>query len=585
MRNRFKKTLLGVLSAGIAMNAADAHGAGAFYELSKDGALSPSAKSTWGSGVGHRVKAGKDFVEKHEMLTFGAKILAGIAATSALTTFGIPVWLASPLVVHATALAQALGKKSKGEVASEVSDFGKDVGTFFLANRLHTNVMQATKLWAPKVLESTVGKFGVSAVAPLLALSMSKTLVSASLARAKTAASYAKENPLKAAIAVTTAGLATYYGAPLIKEALFRMGETSLSSTKALIDHGSGAIKASVVTYNPFTNGIIKEVEVGKHAVSLSETMVTHANGSMALDKETMRQGVDAVKDLVERVKEKGVSLVNLTGAATAWARSEATNIQDYIDRVRQETGVTLNVLTQVDEGQFGRIAAAAKGVDVSKEVVLDTGGGSLQLTQGQTVYGTETASATFASHVEQRTGQKLGNIEWSKDLFKDLLEEAKSKTLASNTAGTGQNVLAALKKNVEQSGGGVKGIGNVYNGVLKFVKSLTTATTRLTSEHLDTAMSKLAGKTTAQIAVLVEEAGLPKALAGNVAANLPLVGGVMKAFDLGFIDVVDTNSGAGVYFYDPLWQDKASNFTVSGVEQLVNTVSKVHRGKEVAKS
>jgi exopolyphosphatase/pppGpp-phosphohydrolase len=236
--------------------------------------------------------------------------------------------------------------------------------------------------------------------------------------------------------------------------------------------------------------------------------------------------------------------------------------------------------LDQVDEGKMGLVAAAAKGVNVSEEVILDTGGGSLQLTKGPTVYGTETASATFGSHVEKFMGKPLNAMKWTKDVFSRLVEEAKAKTLASNTAGTG-DILSLLKESIAKKSGGVKGIGNVYNGMLQFIKHLAPETSQLTLADLEYAMGKLEGLTTDEVGQLVEQAGLDKRFAGNVAANLPLVTGIMKAFDLKFIDVVNADSGMGVFLYGPLWKDGITNSTVGVAKTVLNSVLRVPHLKQ----
>ena len=54
---------------------------------------------------------------------------------------------------------------------------------------------------------------------------------------------------------------------------------------KAVVDHGSGAIKASMKEINPFTGTVLSTVELGKEAVSISKGISEVDESSISLRK------------------------------------------------------------------------------------------------------------------------------------------------------------------------------------------------------------------------------------------------------------------------------------------------------------
>ncbi|MBN9564664.1 MAG: hypothetical protein J0G29_01000 [Alphaproteobacteria bacterium] len=505
------------------------------------------------------------FAQHHPFMMTGAKI----AAVTGLTILGAPAWAVAPAFMASEGLA-------------------KDIAGGYLNHVMSQGALQAIDLWAPSLLESQPLAIGLMVAAPLLSYNVAKTAVSAMASMAGTAISYAKQHPVQAIAAVGVAGLAAWYGTPYIRDALYALGDTTLSATKAIIDNGSGAIKGTAIVYNPFTKTILKETPLGQYGVSLSKTMQTVTEGATTvkmLDSKTMVEASDAIDKLVETAKKAGISPRHITGIATAWARSGATNVADYIEMVRQKTGVTLNVASQLDEGKLGLVAAQSAGIDTSLHPILDTGGGSLQLSrempQSMTarffgsgepdvlVYGTEVASATFANQMQQDYGVgSLADARWSIENLEWMTGRSLELTSARNTALTG-DTLPQLQKMISKYGdGSVIGIGNVYAGILKLVRQFTPETTRITEEGLTVAMEGLDGLSMEQLGTIIEKAGMPKFIAPSIATNLPLVRGIMKAFNVTSIDVASVNSGNGAFFYPQFWQDALSK--VAGIAEVV---------------
>lgn len=362
-------------------------------------------------------------------------------------------------------------------------------------------------------------------------------------ATASYAMDYAKKNPTKALLMGATAAATVYYGTPYLSDAITHLGNMA-PIKKAVVDHGSGAIKASMKEINPFTGTVLSTVELGKEAVSISKG-ISEVDGVKHISKEAMEKGVEAVKKLVKAAKEAGVSDRNITGVATAWVRSGADNISTYLGSLNDSAGIGFHAVSQDTEGALAKLAVERAGESAAK--VLDTGGGSLQLVHDGMVYGTETASETFMQSAKKTfTNLGVSDHMWKKAEFSTLTDLAHKMTAAKNTAN-----LSIMPTGV----GEVVGIGNVYNGLAKVMKSLKIVDTlTITPESIDKLIQELSRKTTEQIGEIVASVGIPKSIAANIATNVALVKGVMETFGINTIKAVDANSGAAAFFLPQFW-------------------------------
>ena len=114
-----------------------------------------------------------------------------------------------------------------------------------------------------------------------------------------------------------------------------------------------------------------------KIALRLSEGM--SADGSVS--SEQADRLVDFVRECVKLSDDQGVE--DLVSFATSALR-EAPNGQAVLDRVAQETGVELEVLSGADEARLTFLAVRRWfGWSSGRLLVLDIGGGSLELASG----------------------------------------------------------------------------------------------------------------------------------------------------------------------------------------------------------
>ncbi len=486
---------------------------------------------------------------------FKKAILSAVGVGTAMNGLAVQAWASH----QDLSFPEAQGKSGiSKQVKGAPTTAGESVAAGVAATKLLTVFGTPVKLAASMFSHSAEG--GMLDFTQSIASLIRRGIMDAAASQAATAASYEHERPIKVALAIKTAGIASYYIPSNLKKVLVELGDSILSAKRAVIDHGSGTIKGSLVTYNPFTNKIIgNETSLGKYFVSLTKAM-KKVGTAQRLDEEVMSQGVEAVKNLVNVALEKGVPLENIVITATAWARAGADNTPDYIKRVKEETGVPFFILSQAEEGKLGQIAVESRGINGREVVVLDTGGASVQLTYGENVHGLTIGSATFAENFKNfMLSDDLDRTQWTRQTFARLRVEGKRQARGENTTQTG-NVLQDLKEVIKNKGGGVKGIGAFYGGVLDFAKVLSpevlpAEATRLTQQDLKVMMEKLEGLMTEEIGDLLEKTGTPRHLTGVATLNIPLMYGIMKAFGVNHIDVVNISSGVGGYFYERLWK------------------------------
>lgn len=100
-----------------------------------------------------------------------------------------------------------------------------------------------------------------------------------------------------------------------------------------------------------------------------------------AIGPEGVDRLVGTVRDAMEAAEDKGVE--DLLPFATSAVR-EASNADQVLARVREETGVDLQVLTGAEEARLTFLAARRWfGWSAGKLLVIDIGGGSLEIAYG----------------------------------------------------------------------------------------------------------------------------------------------------------------------------------------------------------
>jgi exopolyphosphatase/guanosine-5'-triphosphate,3'-diphosphate pyrophosphatase len=142
-----------------------------------------------------------------------------------------------------------------------------------------------------------------------------------------------------------------------------------------VLDVGSNTVHLLVVDAHPGA----RPLPAHSHKAELRLAQLLDDSGAIGDD------GIDkliaVVRDALQAAEDKGV--VDLLPFATSAVR-EATNADDVLARVADETGVRLQVLSGAEEARLTFLAVRRWfGWSAGKLLVLDIGGGSLEIAYG----------------------------------------------------------------------------------------------------------------------------------------------------------------------------------------------------------
>ncbi len=141
----------------------------------------------------------------------------------------------------------------------------------------------------------------------------------------------------------------------------------------AVIDMGSNSFRLVVFTaadgWWKLTDEIYLPVRIGEGLESTGK-----------LGKAPMKRARDAAEVFAHFCAASGLTPENIQAVATSAVR-DASNQQVFLDRVRDETGLEVRVLSRQEEAYYGYLAAV-NSTTLADGAVLDLGGGSLQLVE-----------------------------------------------------------------------------------------------------------------------------------------------------------------------------------------------------------
>jgi exopolyphosphatase/guanosine-5'-triphosphate,3'-diphosphate pyrophosphatase len=140
----------------------------------------------------------------------------------------------------------------------------------------------------------------------------------------------------------------------------------------AVIDLGSNSWRVVVFTYEPG--------QWWKRTDELYETVRIGAGlaASGRLSDEAIDRGLETLVVFHRFCRANHVAPEDVHVVATSAIR-DAANGQQFLDRAGRQTGLTIEILSARDEARFGYVAAV-NTTTLTDGVVLDLGGGSLQL-------------------------------------------------------------------------------------------------------------------------------------------------------------------------------------------------------------
>ncbi|MGB7437561.1 MAG: Ppx/GppA phosphatase family protein [Candidatus Acidiferrum sp.] len=140
----------------------------------------------------------------------------------------------------------------------------------------------------------------------------------------------------------------------------------------AAIDAGSNAVRLSVA--RAYSGLDIEPLITERYPLRLGEGVFVRHRFS----EDTLKKGVKAFRHLQEIMEEFGVTKYRTVATS---ATREAQNRNVLVRRVKQATGILLEVISSKEESRLGREAVfAALGPEVQAGCIVDLGGGSLEL-------------------------------------------------------------------------------------------------------------------------------------------------------------------------------------------------------------
>jgi len=140
----------------------------------------------------------------------------------------------------------------------------------------------------------------------------------------------------------------------------------------AAIDAGSNAVRLSVV--RAFSALDIEPLHNERYPLRLGESVFVRSRFS----EDVFKKAAKAFRHFRNVMDEYGVS--HYRAVATSASR-EAGNREAFIKRIRQKSGIKVEVISAVEESRLGREAVfAALGPDCLARCIADLGGGSLEL-------------------------------------------------------------------------------------------------------------------------------------------------------------------------------------------------------------
>jgi len=138
---------------------------------------------------------------------------------------------------------------------------------------------------------------------------------------------------------------------------------------KAVIDTGANSVKL-----------VLLKKENGKFIRVLNKLEITRLAEDLDKNKifklEAMKRTLSVLLEFVETAKKEGAEEIKLLGMA---AFRKAENRAEFIEEIKNATGLTLRVLTGGEEARLGLIGIA-RTLDMDNFVLLDIGGGSIEL-------------------------------------------------------------------------------------------------------------------------------------------------------------------------------------------------------------
>ncbi|MFR0358295.1 Ppx/GppA family phosphatase [Streptomyces sediminimaris] len=286
-----------------------------------------------------------------------------------------------------------------------------------------------------------------------------------------------------------------------------------------VLDVGSNTVHLLVVDAHPGA----RPLPAHSHKAELRLAQLLDDSG--AIGSHGIAQLVDVVHGCLQAAEDKGVE--DVLPFATSAVR-EASNADDVLARVREETGVELQVLAGEEEARLTFLAARRWfGWSAGKLLVLDIGGGSLEIAYG--IDEEPDAAVSLPLGAGRLTAGWLPGDPPAPDSIRALRRHVRAqiaRTVGEFTRfGTPDHVVATSKtfKQLARIAGAARSAEGLY------------VQRELKRESLEAWVPRLAGMTVAQRAELP---GVSDGRAGQLLAGALVAEGAMDLFGVDRLEV-----------------------------------------------
>ena len=297
----------------------------------------------------------------------------------------------------------------------------------------------------------------------------------------------------------------------------------------AVIDLGSNSFRLVVFTA---ADGWWKRTDEIYLAVRIGEGI--EATGK--LGEQPMRRALEAAEVFAHFCSATKIGLEDIRPVATSAVR-DASNRGAFLRRVKRETGLSVCVLTKEEEAYYGYVAAV-NSTTLADGVVLDLGGGSMQLVEVKSRY-------------PGRLGSwPLGAVRMTEHFLPDGDPASKKQRKALQ-----KHVLRALADDalwLRRTGRRLVGIGGTMRNLAAAVQSeeglpsLGVQGFVIQRERLDALVDELADLPAAERGSIK---GIKYARADLILAGAIVVQSVLEAGGFEAIEVTEAGLREGVFF------------------------------------
>lgn len=259
------------------------------------------------------------------------------------------------------------------------------------------------------------------------------------------------------------------------------------------------------------------------------------------LSREIQNKGIEQLKVLKKEAQSLGAQ--NFAGVATAAFR-QADNTTQFLEEIKEKTGINVRLVSQDEEAILGYQAAMANARSRAGNIVVwDIGGNSMQMI----LKGRDQNYRVYRGH--------MASISFKNQIIEKVHHEDAHKHTSPNPIGR-QNLTAALeiamtaaadvpdeiKSSIRQADTTIIGIGGVHNQSIRKQAGNKPAYRR---EDLSNALQDKLDLTDTRIGGHYAETDV---------SNLILVLGFMKKLDIEEVHLTDVNLTDGILIDPAFW-------------------------------